>query len=424
MNRKRLIIIGSVILACFFIFLIIGKSTATTYESLEKELISAIEEKDSTKFLNLFDSSKKKLNYSSIGAKSILEDWNGKLKGNTALIMEILDPKGSQYAEIDADAKYHVTIKTKTHWLFFKNYYLDTNASKIKLDKTAKEETIYLKGKKLSADEFKNEFFPGIYEFSASKKFEYTTVEDSKSIKVDGKGEEKELAFLFEGTTVKIPEGPESLFVTFNGKETKMHLKPKETQDFGPISEDDLDKVAISGKLPLISEVGKTAIGDENSIYTYYNRTEFENTKFDSQKLSDEMNSFIKSEFTAFKSRKISDIKNVTNNFITNNKEKYTEEIAFFSPEHRENTLKAVYYDKETPKLYINDDGELEMTIEGIILSNNSKESDELVEDLIMELLYVEKEDKWLINDYSCGGSIYRDMPSENAIDSYIVTKY
>ncbi|MEG7730036.1 hypothetical protein U2443_14495, partial [Listeria monocytogenes] len=96
---------------------------------------------------------------------------------------------------------------------------------------------------------------------------------------------------------------------------------------------------------------------------------------------SDEMNNFVKSEFAAFKSRKISDIKNVTDNFISNNKEKYNQDLAFFPPEHRENTLKAVYYDKETPKLYINDDGELGMTIEGIILSNNDKQN-EIEEDL------------------------------------------
>ncbi|HBI2172329.1 TPA: hypothetical protein KZI00_003075, partial [Listeria monocytogenes] len=77
----------------------------------------------------------------------------------------------------------------------------------------------------------------------------------------------------------------------------------------------------------------------------------------------------------------------------------YNQDLAFFPPEHRENTLKAVYYDKETPKLYINDDGELGMTIEGIILSNNDKQN-EIEEDLTIDLLYVEKDDKWLVNDY------------------------
>ncbi|MBC2014919.1 hypothetical protein HB796_02740 [Listeria welshimeri] len=422
MNRKRFIIIGSIILVCFLVFLVVGKSTSKSNETLEKELISAIEEKDTNKFLNLFDSSKKDLKYSSIGAKSILEDWSRELKGNTGLIMEILDSKGSHYADIEAGAKYHITIKEKMHWLFFKDYYLDTNASKILLDKTAESETIYLEGKKISAKEFGKNFFPGKYEFSASKKFEYTTVKDDNNIMVDGDGEEKELAFSFKGTTVEIPEGPESLFVTFNGKETTMHLNPKEKQNFGPISENDTDKVEISGNLPLISEVGDIKIEDVNSIFTY-NGTEFENTKFDNQKLSDEMNNFIKSEFTAFKSRKISDIKNVTDNFISSNKDKYNQDSAFFIPEHRENTLKAVYYDKETPKLYINDDGELEMTIEGIILSRNNEEQDELEEDLTIELLYVEKDDNWLVNDYSCGDR-YSDMPSENAMDSYMITKY
>ncbi|MCL77423.1 hypothetical protein DPG12_02845, partial [Listeria monocytogenes] len=328
MNRKRLIIIGSIILAIFLIFLVVGKSTTRSQETLEKELISSIEEKDTNKFLNLFDSSKKKLKYSTIGAKSILDEWEYDLKGNTALIMEIIDPKGSQYAEIDADAKYHITIKEKKHWLFFKNYYLDTNVSKIKLDKTAQSETIYLKGEKISPKEFENDFFPGKYEFSASKKFEYTTVKDSEGVKINGDGENEELAFSFKGTTVEIPKGPESLFVTFNGKETKMHLNPKEKQDFGPISEDDTDKVEISGKLPLVTEVGNIKIENNNSIFKY-NGTEFENTKFDNQKLSDEMNNFVKSEFAAFKSRKISDIKNVTDNFISNNKEKYNQDLAF-----------------------------------------------------------------------------------------------
>lgn len=59
MNRKRLIIIGSIILAIFLIFLVVGKSTTRSQETLEKELISSIEEKDTNKFLNLFDSSKK-----------------------------------------------------------------------------------------------------------------------------------------------------------------------------------------------------------------------------------------------------------------------------------------------------------------------------------------------------------------------------
>ncbi|HEL9052318.1 TPA: hypothetical protein U0G60_002947, partial [Listeria monocytogenes] len=125
---------------------------------------------------------------------------------------------------------YHITIKEKKHWLFFKNYYLDTNVSKIKLDKTAQSETIYLKGEKISPKEFENDFFPGKYEFSASKKFEYTTVKDSEGVKINGDGENEELAFSFKGTTVEIPKGPESLFVTFNGKETKMHLNPKEKQ--------------------------------------------------------------------------------------------------------------------------------------------------------------------------------------------------
>ncbi|HEM0703430.1 TPA: hypothetical protein U0U52_002759, partial [Listeria monocytogenes] len=56
MNRKRLIIIGSIILAIFLIFLVVGKSTTRSQETLEKELISSIEEKDTNKFLNLFDS--------------------------------------------------------------------------------------------------------------------------------------------------------------------------------------------------------------------------------------------------------------------------------------------------------------------------------------------------------------------------------
>ncbi|WP_271005322.1 hypothetical protein [Listeria seeligeri] len=61
------------------------------------------------------------------------------------------------------------------------------------------------------------------------------------------------------------------------------------------------------------------------------------------------------------------------------------------------------------------------MEIEGIILSTNVDE--ELVENLTLELLYVEKENKWLVNEYSCI-SRFEDLPSENAMDSYIVTKY
>lgn len=34
--------------------------------------------------------------------------------------MEIIDPKGSQYAEIDADAKYHITIKEKSIGYFLR----------------------------------------------------------------------------------------------------------------------------------------------------------------------------------------------------------------------------------------------------------------------------------------------------------------
>ncbi|MBC1850967.1 hypothetical protein HCA21_14955, partial [Listeria seeligeri] len=196
---------------------------------------------------------------------------------------------------------------------------------------------------------------------------------------------------------------------------TEMHLKPTKEQEFGPIAEDDIEKVAISGELPLVLEVGNIKI--EDNILFINDGTEFENTKFDNQKLSDEMNDFIKSEFTAFKSRKISDIKNVTDNFISDNKETYTQDGMFIEPEHRENTLKSVYYDKETPKLFINDDGELQMEIEGIILSTN--EDEELVENLTLELLYVEKENKWLVNEYSCINR-FDDLPSENAMDSYI----
>lgn len=419
MNRKRELIIGSIILVCIVVFFIIGKSTTTSYEELEKELTSSIETKNTAEFLSLFDNDKTNSAYDSIGAKSILKNWNSELDSNTALIMEILDSKGAYYAEFSAEDKYNISIKQNKHWLFFNNYYLDTNVGKINLDKSAKSETIYLEGKKIASSQFEEPFFPGEYEFSASKKFEYATIKDIQNINVNGSGEDEELTFTFEGTTVNIPKGPESLFVTFNGKTTEMHLKSTKEQEFGPIAEDDIEKVAISGKLPLVLEVGNIKIED-NSLFIN-DGTEFENTKFDNQKLSDEMNDFIKSEFTAFKSRKISDIKNVTDNFISDNKETYTQDGMFIEPEHRENILKSVYYDKETPKLFINDDGELQMEIEGIILSTNVDE--ELVENLTLELLYVEKENKWLVNEYSCI-SRFEDLPSENAMDSYIVTKY
>ncbi|MBC1527254.1 hypothetical protein HCJ05_06985 [Listeria seeligeri] len=419
MNRKRELIIGSIILVCIVVFFIVGKSTTTSYEELEKELTSSIETKNTAEFLSLFDNSKTNSEYASIGAKSILENWDSELDSNTALIMEILDPKGTYYAEFSADDKYNISIKQNKHWLFFNNYYLDTNVGKINLDKSAKSETIYLEGKKIASSQFEEPFFPGVYEFSASKKFEYATIKDIQNINVNGSGEDEELTFTFEGTTVNIPKGPESLFVTFNGKATEMHLKPTKEQEFGPIAEDDIEKVAISGELPLVLEVGNIKI--EDNILFINDGTEFENTKFDNQKLSDEMNDFIKSEFTAFKSRKISDIKNVTDNFISDNKETYTQDGMFIEPEHRENTLKSVYYDKETPKLFINDDGELQMEIEGIILSTN--EDEELVENLTLEFLYVEKENKWLVNEYSCINR-FDDLPSENAMDSYIVTKY
>ncbi|MBC2034579.1 hypothetical protein HCA84_16590, partial [Listeria booriae] len=127
MNRKRELIIGSIILVCIVVFFIIGKSTTTSYEELEKELTSSIETKNTAEFLSLFDNSKTNSEYASIGAKSILENWDSELDSNTALIMEILDPKGTYYAEFSADDKYNISIKQNKHWLFFNNYYLDTN---------------------------------------------------------------------------------------------------------------------------------------------------------------------------------------------------------------------------------------------------------------------------------------------------------
>ncbi|MBC1738708.1 hypothetical protein HB984_14940, partial [Listeria seeligeri] len=137
MNRKRELIIGS-ILVCIVVFFIIGKSTTTSYEELEKELTSSIETKNTAEFLSLFDNSKTNSEYASIGAKSILENWDSELDSNTALIMEILDPKGTYYAEFSADDKYNISIKQNKHWLFFNNYYLDTNVGKINLGKSAK----------------------------------------------------------------------------------------------------------------------------------------------------------------------------------------------------------------------------------------------------------------------------------------------
>lgn len=131
--------------------------------------MEVIKNQDVDSFLNMFESNITSSKFSEIGASSILEDWASNDAEYYTQIANALDEENFLYSIDDASYRYGITIQSKSHMIFFTTYYLDTNTSKVEISAENSDDIIYMNSEKIGPSDLGTNFFPGRYEFEASR---------------------------------------------------------------------------------------------------------------------------------------------------------------------------------------------------------------------------------------------------------------
>lgn len=134
-------------------------SSSTT----DDDLTSIIQNQNTSKFLKMFDKDSTKSSISSIGAKSILQDWN---QNSTEDINQIATTLKKNKSVSGVENNYRIEYVQSTKLLFIKQSKLETMTSKLIVPAKLKKASIKVDGKNVKYSELiANNLFPGVYNF-------------------------------------------------------------------------------------------------------------------------------------------------------------------------------------------------------------------------------------------------------------------
>lgn len=162
----------------------------------DQQLTEIVQNQNTDEFLKLFDDKTTKSSLSSIGAKSILNDWN---QNSSVDITKLGTELKNNHKVPGADNDYRIQLQEPKKWEFYKKTKLTTMTSKVIIPPKLKKATIKVDGLSVSINELKNNnLFPGIYNFR---------------IKLNGNTLKQKLYILGDGrsVTLKVPKAKSTI---------------------------------------------------------------------------------------------------------------------------------------------------------------------------------------------------------------------
>ena len=385
------------------IFISLGKMTAKTQEELKDALFLAITNEDVEGFLDLFPSRLKRNRYAFVGAESILKSWSNSTSDIQSLI-EGMDPEREQFKDSEG---FKIRLERKSHFLFFETYYLTTDTSQIIKPDGFEKMEVLLEGEVVRASDFSREFFPGRYVFEGKQPLEFMVANAKVGVEVKGDGERKALEFDFNGSRLLIPRGPLQLSVYFEGAKTEMHLLRETIQEFGPIQASDNELVTLSGEIPYLIylenvQVRTHALGGYNFIYS----RSTEGNVFDDEALNQVFLNFIEESMNQGPS-------NVTDHYLQENSR-------FNLLSNSQSRIDQVYFNKKATDIFLDMEGELRMSVKGILLGNNIASAWSSRAELELSLIFVEG--SWKIDDVNL--SHQRGNMDQKDLNDFVMTEF
>lgn len=198
-NHKPAILITILLILVVAIggfYLVIFGNKNNNSSTTDDDLTSIIQNQSTSKFLKMFDKDLTKSSISSIGAKSILQDWN---QNSTEDINKIATTLKKNQSVSGAENNYRIKYVQTTKLLFIKQSKLETMTSKLVVPAKLKKASIKIDGKTVKySDLISNNLFPGVYNF----KIKLGETESTQKITVIGDGRSVKLTVPKQQKTV------------------------------------------------------------------------------------------------------------------------------------------------------------------------------------------------------------------------------
>ncbi|GAK43409.1 hypothetical protein QP794_31910 [Paenibacillus sp. UMB7766-LJ446] len=339
---------------------------------------------------------------------------------NKELTMQLLDKENSDVAnsvkEMRLSGEFPFSIeKSGKKLLFFDKYVLLPKETYVTFKDLSNDVTLKLNGKEVKREDLQKPLLAGSYEIEAIKSSAWTSITDKKSVTA-GEKPSRELSFDLTGYVLDLSKELKGAEILFKGKGTGIRVGDPKSAEFGPIEESDEKEIQLAAQFPwgetLSSHYDKSyyTLGSGSHFY-FIPDIEFANELF---------LGFAEEYAQASVKQSVEPFKSATDKFKAKQANAY--QPSMFG-NYSYNLIKT-YFNKETPKIVIDKEGNPVMQLDGVIRLNRLKtdylREKEYVYSLSLKALYDEEKQIWSIDEANLGS--FASIPNQNEEGKYVIT--
>ncbi|WP_433946989.1 TcaA 3rd/4th domain-containing protein [Paenibacillus sp. SN-8-1] len=331
-------------------------------------------------------------------------------KNNKEMTLQLLNETN----RISADFPYTVALQGKTLF-FFDKYVFLPSATNLTLKNVDDDVTLEVNGKHMNTVDLQKPFLAGSYTFEAIKKSNWTNLRDTKTVNAGDKPS-KELIFNLDGYRLDLSKELKGAEILFKGEKTGIKVGDPESTQFGPIKEEDSMEVQLLASFPW----GETKSSHYDKMYYTLGSGSHFYFKPDEKAANELYIKFAEEYAQASVKQSTEPFKSTTEKFRVEQANEYTPSL-FGNLKYK---LIKTYFNKETPKIVIDKDGNPVMKMEGVIrykrLKTDYFPEKEEVFTLAIKSLYDGSQKVWRVDEANFGS--YASLPDQNEEEKYIVT--
>ncbi|MEC0182300.1 hypothetical protein P4H61_12490 [Paenibacillus peoriae] len=339
---------------------------------------------------------------------------------NKELTMQLLDKENSDVANsvkemrVSGDFPFSVE-KSGKKLLFFDKYVFLPKETYVTFKDLGNDVMLKLNGKEVQREDLQKPLLAGSYEIEAFRSSAWTSIADKKSITA-GEKPNRELSFDLTGYVLDLSKELKGAEILFKGEGTGIRVGDPKSAEFGPIEESDEKEIQLSAQFPW----GETISSNyDKSYYTLGSGSHFYFIP-DKKFANGLFLGFAEEYAQASVKQSVEPFKSTTDKFRVKQVNAY--QPSMFG-NYSYNLIKT-YFNKETPKIVTDKEGNPVMQLDGIIRLNRLKtdyhREKEYVYSLSLKALYDEGKQTWSIDEANLGS--FATVPNQNEEDKYVIT--
>lgn len=331
------------------------------------------------------------------------------------VLQQLFEEKKDLEGLIETGFPYAVLKSGKVLFVFDK-YLLVPNKTIVTIQNMDDDISLKVNGEPFQRYDLDKPFLAGNYMMEATKTSPWTNITDTLSLTA-GMNSHEEMVFNLEGYRLDLSGELKGAEIIFKGVGTGIKIGDPNSNDFGPIEETDAKEIQLSADFPW--GVTKSTYYDP-TYFTLGSQSHFYFVP-DLKAANDLFVRFANEYAQASVEQSVQPFESASERFRIQQSEAYRPSMFGFI----NYSLLETYFNKETPKIDIDKDGNPVMQLGGLVrflrLKTDYLREKEYIYTLSLMALYDESSKKWSVDEANLSGLL--SLPDQNKAEKYLVTK-